>query len=161
MRRMPPLFSVTLLTIAMMTTAQAGPLADQLAGTWEMVSNTENYEDGSSYVWGPDAKGLLIITASGACSIQMAVGDRKTAEGNPALNPVGRYVGYFGNCAADDAAKTLTFNITRGTYPAWDGGAQVRKIGSISETGMTFTVAKPLPSAKGPMTPTVVWAKVK
>ena len=143
------------------TPAQAGQLLDQLAGIWELTSNTENYQDGTKYVWGPDAKGMLIIAATGTCSIQMAVGDRKPAEGNPALNPIGRYVGYFGTCDVDDAAKTLTFNITRATYPAWDGGKQVRKIDSISDSAMTFTVVTPIPSAKGPMTPTVVWAKMK
>jgi hypothetical protein len=74
---------------------------------------------------------------------------------------LGMPIGYFGSCAADDAAKMLTFAITRSTNPARDGSAQVRKIDSVSDSSMTFSAAKPLPSAKGPFMPVVVWSKVK
>lgn len=141
--------------------ARAGALADQLAGTWDLVSNTEAYADGSSYQWGPDAHGQLILQPNGTFSLQMGVGDRKPQPGNPALNPVGRYIAYFGTYTADDTAKTLTFKITRASFPAWDGTEQTRVVSEIGDAKMVYTVAKPIPTDKGPLTPTLVWSRVK
>ena len=140
--------------------AAAASLAEQLTGTWTLTSNTENYADGSSYQWGPDAKGMLIIGANGQFSLQIGVGERKPLEGNPALNPVGRYIGYFGAYTVDEGGKLLTFKIVRSTNPGWDGTEQSRIIKDIGDT-MTFVTVKPIPSAKGPFTPTVIWARVK
>ena len=140
--------------------AAAASLAEQLVGTWTLTSNTESYADGSSYQWGPDAKGTLILTPNGQFSLQMGVGERKPLEGNPALNPVGRYVAYFGAYAVDESGKVLTFKIVRSAFPGWDGTEQGRVIKDIGDT-MTYTTVKPIPSAKGPITPTVVWARMK
>ncbi len=54
--------------------AAAQTLKDQLVGSWTLVSNTEEYADGSKVVWGPDAKGSLMLDKNGQYSLQIGVG---------------------------------------------------------------------------------------
>lgn len=155
------LVAVTILGLAMASPAAAQSLKDQLVGSWNLVSNTETYEDGSKYVWGPDAKGSLIIEVNGQFSLMVAVGGRTSAKGNPAENPAGRVIGYFGSYTVTDADKTLAFQIERATFPGWDGTTQKRIVSAIGPDQMTFQSAAPILSGKGPFTPVVVWSRVK
>jgi hypothetical protein len=148
--------------IGAMTAApvHAAGLKDQLVGTWALVSNTEEYADGSKVLWGPDTKGSLIFSANGQYSLQIAVGERVPAKGNPAENPVGKFISYFGTYAASDADKTLSFRIVRASFPSWDGTEQKRL---IVETGdqLIYKAVTPIPSAKGPFVPVLIWQRVK
>lgn len=141
--------------------ASAASLAEQMIGTWELISNTENYSDGSTYKWDPDAKGQLILGVNGSFSLQIGVGARKPAEGNPALNPVGRYIGYFGSYTVNETDKTFVFRIVRASFPAWDGSEQKRVISEISDTTLTYKAEKPIPSPKGTFTPVLIWSRIK
>ena len=109
---------------------------------------------------GPDVKGSVIFTANGQFSLQIGVGGRAKTEGNPAENPAGKFISYFGAYTVSDADKIVTLQIVRSSYPGWDGGA-VKRIITIAGDQMTFKAAAPIPSAKGPFTPVVVWDRVK
>jgi Lipocalin-like domain len=140
--------------------ALADGLKDQLVGVWSAVSNTEEYADGTKTPWGPDVKGSLILEANGQFSLQIGVGGRAKVEGNPAEHPVGKYISYFGTYEVSDADKVLSLKVVMGSFPGWDGTVQKRVIVSVGDQ-MTFKGAAPIPSAKGPFTPVVVWDRVK
>lgn len=142
------------------SSAWADGLKDQVVGSWTIVSNTEDYADGSKSMWGPDIKGSLMMAANGQFSLQIGVGGRPVPQGNPAENPAGKYIAYFGTYAISDADKTLTFNIVRSSFPAWDGTQQKRIVTAAGDQ-LSFKAAAPIPSAKGPFVPTVVWDRVK
>lgn len=146
--------------LAMASTAQAQTLKDQLVGSWSAVSNTEEYADGAKTPWGPDVKGTLIIEANGQFALEIGVGDRAKPAGNPAENPVGKFIAYFGSYGVDEASKTISFKIVRSSFPGWDGTEQKRVVTEIGDQ-MTFKSAAPIPSGKGPFTPVVVWSRVK
>jgi Lipocalin-like domain len=140
--------------------AQAQTLKDQIVGTWSLVSNTEEYADGTKVQWGPDAKGSLIFNANGEYSLQIGIGGRAPAPGNPADNPVGKFIAYFGTYSTSDADKTIGLKIVRGSFPGWDGTEQKRV---VVETGdqMIYKAAAPIPSAKGPFVPVLVWKRIQ
>jgi hypothetical protein len=155
------LFAVTTLASGLLVqTAHAQGLKDQMVGSWTLVSNTEEYADGTKVVWGPDAKGSLILDASGQFSLQIGVGGRPSAKGNPADNPVGKFIAYFGAYSIGDADKSINLKIVSGSFPGWDGTEQKRL---VLETGdqMTYKAAAPIPSPKGPFVPVLVWKRVK
>ena len=139
--------------------ANAQTLNEQLAGTtWSLVSNTEEYTDGNRIVWTPDPKGLLIFDKTGAYSLQIGVADRPKVNGNPAENPTGRYIAYFGTYTAAD--RDITFKITRATFPNWDGTEQKRVVTAIGDQ-LIYKAAAPIPSAKGPFVPVLIWKREK
>jgi len=149
-----------LASIALAGVAQAQSLKDQLVGSWSAVSNTEVYADGTKTPWGPDVKGTLLFEVNGQFALEIGVGDRAKPAGNPAENPVGKFIAYFGSYGVDEASKTISFKIARSSYPGWDGSEQKRVVTEIGDQ-MTFISAAPIPSGKGPFTPTVVWSRVK
>jgi len=138
--------------------AEAQSLKDQLVGSWSLVSNTEEYADGKKEPWGPDAKGMLVFDKNGQFSLQIGVGDRPKGSGNPAENPAGKFIGYFGTYVTNDADKTLSFQIVRATFPSWDGTEQKRAVTSVGDQ-LIYKSAAPIPSGKGPFVPVLVWKR--
>jgi hypothetical protein len=140
--------------------ASAQSLKDQLLGSWSVVSNTEVYADGSKTPWGPDVKGSLIIEPNGQFALEIGVGGRPKPAGNPAENPTGKFISYFGTYSVDEPSKIISFKIVRSSFPGWDGTEQQRAITGSGDQ-MTFRSVAPIPSARGPFTPVVEWTRVK
>jgi hypothetical protein len=161
MRSTAFIFAAAIAASAAAIPVKAAGLRDQLIGAWSMVSNVETYQDGNSYTWGPDAKGMLIFEPNGQFSQQVGVGGREKVAGNPALNPKGRFIGYFGTYDVSDADKTVTLHIVRSSSPIWDDTDQKRLIVSITGDQYVTKTAIPIPSDKGPFTPTVTWQRMK
>jgi hypothetical protein len=151
---------IATVVLAMAGPATAQPLKDQLVGSWSTVSNTEEYADGNKTPWGPDVKGTLLFEANGQFALEIGVGERAKPAGNPAENPVGKFIAYFGSYDVDEASKTISFKIVRSSFPGWDGTEQKRVVTEIGDQ-MTFKSGAPIPSGKGPFTPVVVWSRVK
>jgi Lipocalin-like domain len=141
-------------------TSQAA-LKDQLTGTWSLVSNTEDYDNMEQVVWGPDVRGMLILDGDGHYSFQMGVGGRPPSVGNPAEDPKGKYIGYFGNYEVNEKTKTLIFKIDRSTSANFDGKEQLRAIVSLDDKNMTYKAVKSIPGKYGPFIPTLVWKRLK
>jgi len=141
--------------------ATAQSLKDQLIGTWAMESNVEEYADGKKVSWDPSLKGMAMYD-SGGRFIFMAteIGNRKKIEGNPALNPVGKMVSFFGTYSVNEDDKTLTHKIVGASSPLWDGTEQKRIVTKIDASAMVFKAAAPIGSALGPFVPVVSWKKM-
>src|SRR3954467_1201917 len=86
--------------------AAESSLKEQLVGSWSLVQNCEEFQDGKKNCspLGPNLKGLLMFDAN-SFSFQMIGGDRaKTADPR---TPVGPLVAYFGTYTTNDANKTV------------------------------------------------------
>lgn len=150
-----------LLLFATAMPAAAQSLKDQLVGTWNLISNTEEYTDGKKVAWGPDPKGIVMFDAANRFSLQIIVGGRAKASGNPAENPVGKVIAYFGTYTTNDAGKELVFQITGASFPNWDGTEQKRVVTGISGSELTYKAIAPIPSGAGPFVPVLVWSRAK
>lgn len=152
------LLSVTLLAAP---AARADALKDSIVGTWVLASVYEEHADGKKEPWGPGVKGLLMFDAGGSFSLQIMSADRPKTKGNPAENPVGRAIAYFGIYTASDADKTIAFEIARATFSNWDGTVQKRVVINITADALSFKAAEPIPSPTGPFTPFLEWTRAK
>lgn len=142
--------------------ASAQSMKDQIVGTWSVESNVEHYADGKSVSWGQTLKGLQIFDAGGRFVLMEAeVGSRSKADGNPALNPVGKMVSYFGTYAVNETEKTLTYQIVGASFPNWDGSEQKRVVATLDASKLVYKTAAPIPSPQGPFVPVVTWTKLK
>jgi hypothetical protein len=119
---------------------QQKSLKEQLVGAWTFVSQQYKFPDGrTSDIFGPNAKGILIVEASGRVAYvsmraslpKFASNDRLkgTTEENKAVVE-GSYA-YFGTYAVNEADRTFTVHVEGATFPNFEGADQIR----------TFTLA--------------------
>ena len=140
----------------------AGGMKDQLVGTWMVVSNVEDWDNGKKKMeWGPDLKGFLMLDAGGHYSFQMGVGDRPKSQGNPSDDPKGKYVGYIGSYSVDDDSKMLLLNVERCTSPNLEGGIQKRVIVSLNDSELVYKAAEPIKAGDHAIVPTLTFKKLR
>ena len=149
----------TVLSLLAVLPASAQSMKDKLVGTWSAVSNVEEYADGKKVAW-EGLQGTAMFDAGGRFSLMMAEGNRKRVEGNPAQNPVGRMISYFGTYTVNDADKTLTFRIVGASTPNWDGTEQKRVVSTLDASALVYKTSAPLPTPQGPLVPVVTWKKL-
>lgn len=150
-------------TVSVMATlpVSAQSMKDQIVGTWSMDSNVEEYTDGKKISWDPGAKGMLMFDSSGHFTQVLAeIGIRKKVEGNPAMNPVGKMIAYFGTYTVNEADKTVAYKIIGASFPGWDGIEQTRTV-SVDAAKLVSKPAAPFPSPQGPFTPVVTYSRMK
>src|SRR3954447_10858398 len=138
--------SVALLCFAF--SARAESLKEQLVGSWTLIQNCEEFQDGKKNCspLGPNLKGLLMFDAN-SFSFQMIGADRaKTADPR---TPIGPLVTYFGTYSTNDGDKTLTYHIERSTWPNFEGQDQTRLV-SIKGDEMSYKSKAPISSPQGP-----------
>jgi Lipocalin-like domain len=110
---------------------QAGStLKNQLVGTWMLVSNYTDREDGSKVdTFGPNPTGILMFDGNGHLSLQemrsglpkFASNNRQegTAEENKAV--VQGSICYFGTYSVNEVDHTLNFHLESCSFPNWNG----------------------------------------
>jgi hypothetical protein len=107
--------------------------AQDLVGTWQLVSNTNVRQDGSKVdIFGSSPKGLYVFTSNGHFAIinvrpdlaKFASNNRNegTAEENKAI--VQGSIALFGTYSVGD--KVLTLKVEGSTWPSWTGTDQKR-----------------------------------
>ena len=149
------------LSVLAAVSANAQSMKDQIVGTWSMDSNVEEYTDGKKISWDPSAKGMLMFDNGGHFTQVLAeIGIRKKVEGNPAMNPVGKMIAYFGTYIVNEADKTVTYKIIGASFPGWDGSDQTRSI-SLDASKLVSKPTAPIPSAQGPFLPVVTYSRMK
>jgi hypothetical protein len=108
-----------------------------LAGTWLLKAAQVIRPDGTRAIdsaYGSNAKGVLMIDASGQYSLQIfrpdrpkfVSGDKRRgtpAEYEGALLGISTHTGYI---KMDTVNKTLQFHIDYAAYPNWDNTSQIR-----------------------------------
>src|SRR6266571_6289599 len=102
MNRLSPIAtSIAVLCLGVTFPAQAQSLKEQLVGSWSIVRNCEEFQDGKKNCspFGDNMKGLLMFDAN-SFSFQMIGGDR--AKSPDPRTPVGPLVAYFGTYSVSD-----------------------------------------------------------
>jgi hypothetical protein len=118
---------------AMLPTVAQAQTAQDLVGTWQLVSNTNVRQDGTKVdIFGTSPKGLYVFTNNGHFAIinvrpdlpKFASNNRN--EGTPDENKsiVQGSIALFGTYSVGD--KVLTLKVEGSTWPSWTGTDQKR-----------------------------------
>ena len=115
--------------------AGAEGMRDKVVGTWGLVSLTVHQGDKDVDLFGPNARGIQIMTADGHFanvitreSLPLYAGSNRmtgTAEEYTAIGKGSNAL--YGTYDVDEATGIVTFNVEVSTFPNWDGAKQRRK----------------------------------
>ena len=140
--------------------AQPKSLKDQVLGSWNVVSISEDYGGGkvNQYPFGQNLKGAYDFDPNGRVMF-MAIGDDLPPD--PARKPqvsARMAVAWFGTYTVNDAANTVTFTAERATIPAFDGHPRTA---SVTVNGDQMIVkSSPVKGPQGTFIPTLVCNRV-
>ena len=164
------LTAITALWLALLppaAVAQQNTLKDQLVGTWAFVSGVETHKDGTKTtdLWGPNPRGLFILTSNGRFSFMISRSDLpKFASNNSEQGTPDEYkavmqgiIAYIGTWSVDEASKILTTNNEAGSFPNFVGRSQKRNITSLTEDELKYTN----PTTSNGAVVEGVWKRVK
>ena len=133
--------ALSALLLALMNTATAQNLQNQLIGTWDFVVAQVRAPDGKiSFPFGEAPKGMLVFTPDGRFMQIHVAGDVPKIASNNRLTGtpleyaeiMRRSLSVFGTYTVDDAKKTVTYHIVSSTFPNWQGEAQTRTIDKLT-----------------------------
>jgi hypothetical protein len=140
-------------------------LKDQLVGTWRIVSNYNERQDGNKFEpFGPNPTGILIFEPNGLISLQILssrlpkLASNNRQEGTPEENKaiVQGTLCFFGTYSVNEAEHTLNLHIESSSFPNWNGTDQKR---FLTLTGDELKWTNPTPASGG--TAYVVWKRAK
>src|SRR5712691_2177065 len=129
------------LALALVNTAAAQNLQNQLIGTWDFVVAEVKAPDGNkSFPFGESPKGILIFTPDGRFAQihvasdlpKIASNNRLTGTPEEYADIMRRSLSVFGTYTVDEAKKTVTYHIVSASYPNWQGEAQTRTIDRLT-----------------------------
>lgn len=153
---------VVICGVVLSGTASSQPksLKEQLFGSWNVVSISEDYGGGkiNKDPFGQNMKGAYDFDPNGRVMF-MAIGDDLPPD--PARKPqmsARMAVAWFGTYSVNDAANTVTFTAERATIPAFDGHPRTATV-TVNGDGMTIK-ASPVKGPQGTFTPTLICKKV-
>jgi hypothetical protein len=122
--------SIVALEVCMLSAAAAAQAkAVNLARTWTLVAADKILPDGKEVPdYGTDPKGIAVFTADGHYVVEIFRGDRtKFASGDRAKGTADEYKDavlstscHFGTYAVDAEKGTISFHVTRASFPNWD-----------------------------------------
>jgi hypothetical protein len=162
----PLILAVLIASVGSTTLAPSGALgqsADQLVGTWTVVSNENTCPDGTRVqTFGPNPKGILTFDSAGRYALQICSAERpkfasnNRLQGTPDENKsaVHGCNPHWGRYSVADGA--IVFKIEHAMFPNWEGVEQKRPC-SISGDELTYKV----PAASAGGTAELVWKRAK
>lgn len=144
---------------------KASPLAHQILGNWTLVSAVNDQDGKKTDVFGPNPRGLMILTPDGRYSMIMMRADlpkfasnnrvKGTVEENQAV--VQGSAAYFGRYTVErDKEQTVILHIEGSTFPNWIGQDQ-KRIMTVVGDELKLTV----PTAPIGGTNTLIWKRAK
>jgi len=150
--------------------ANAQPsLKQQLVGTWRLGSIINVRADGTKYeLFGPSAKGILMLDADGFYSLQIMRGDwlpfgRTRMEGTPEENKniVQSMISHFGTYRMDDKKRTIEFHIRGSSYPNWEKSVQQRSFVLLADDLSWTDPVPPTGPQSSDLRSDLVWHRAK
>ena len=161
-----------LVTIAAMAISLAVPTfaqqANDLVGTWTLVSITLEKDGKKTDFYGPNPQGQLIYDATGHFSVIITRSDLPkfasdnrvagTPEENKAI--VQGSLASFGTYSVNETDKTYTQHVESCTFPNWNGTDQKYSFDISGDELSIQVVSGPLTSI-GTGTAYVVWKRAK
>jgi hypothetical protein len=165
-RAAAPAALATALALALVSAparAQQSVTAQQLVGTWSLVSNVATAADGTkSHPFGEKPAGMMVFDSGGRYSIQVCrPGRPKFASDNRQKGTPGEYEAsvhgcnpHWGRYSVADSA--ITFSIEHAMFPNWEGVQQKRPATLVGDE-LKYVV--PVGSTGG--TNEVVWRRAR
>jgi hypothetical protein len=141
-------------------------LEQELVGTWLLVSNYVEREDGTRLqTFGTDPKGMAVYDASGRFSYMImgnirkkfTAGNRMEGTDEENRSVVQGSMSFFGTYAVDEATKTVTWSIERASFPNWDGTSRKISIDIVGDR--LHQVAAPIHATGGAYVPHLEWMR--
>ncbi len=139
------------------------PRADELVGTWTLVSWTQRRGDVVGEPMGRAPVGALVYTADGSVAVsimrrdrpRMVSGDFVSADAAEKAAAFESYLGYFGRYEMQGA--DVVHHISSASFPNWVGDSQRRT--PRLEDGLLSLEAAPRVVGGITVTATLVWRK--
>ena len=129
------------LSLALINSATAQSLRNQMVGTWDFVVAEVKAPDGKkSYPFGETPKGMLIFTSDGRFAQihvasdlpKIASNNRLTGTPEEYADIMRRSISAFGTYTVDEQKKTVTYHIVSASFPNWQGESQTRTIDKLT-----------------------------
>jgi hypothetical protein len=144
--------------------AAVAQTANDVVGTWTIVSAVNEQDGRKSDIFGPNPKGALVFDSDGRYALVVLRSDlpkfasNNRATGTPDENRavVQGSIAHFGTYAVSDAGKTLVFRVVSSTFPNWNGAEQKRPL-TLARDELRYTV----PAASAGGSAELVWARAK
>jgi len=166
------LLFISILAVGMMAGAsdvraqEKGTLAQQIQGSWTLVSIVNEQSGKKTEVFGPNPRGTMFLTADGRFAMILMnaslpkfasnIRTKGTAEENKAV--VQGSIAYFGSYkVTNEKENKVNLRIEGSTFPNWDGQEQERSM-TVIEDEMMYTNPTP---ALGGGTNYIVWKRIK
>jgi hypothetical protein len=145
--------------LASNATAQQPSLAQQLIGTWSVVSVADVYDNGNKVEdWGAKVGGAASFDGNGHFTYMLIGSDLDKPSGSPRVSS--RFVvAYYGKYTVDEANKTITYSAERSTYPGFDGGT--RQASVILDGDQMTQNSRLIGTPRGGFVPQVVFKRAK
>lgn len=139
--------------------------ANDVVGTWTLVSSITELDGKKTDQFGPGAKGMMSLDAGGRFMLTIIGADlpkfasNNRATGTPEENKVvvSKSIALFGIYSINLADKTLTLKIETATFPNWNATEQKRSLITVSGDELKYATAR----ASGGGTATVTWKRAK
>jgi hypothetical protein len=120
--------------------------AQDLVGTWTLVSATIQSGDTKMDAFGPDPSGTLMFGSDGHYALIFLRRDLPKLASNVRLSQTvdesrsiaKGSIAHFGTYSVDETGKFLVFRIESSTFPNWTGAEQRRPF-SLSGDELTYT----------------------
>jgi hypothetical protein len=162
---MPSKSIFTAIVGVMLSTSVWAQTADDLRGTWTLVSSVTEKDGAKTDQFGSDAKGMMSLDADGHFMLTIIGPDlpkfasNNRAAGTPEENKavMSRSVAMIGTYLVNPADKTLTFRVESATFPNWNGTEQKRSIVTATKSELKYIS----PTASSGGVGTVTWRRAK
>src|SRR5215212_10616132 len=120
--------------------------AQDLVGTWTLVSATIQSGDAKMDAFGPDPSGTLMFGSDGHYALIFLRRDLPKIASNIRLSQTvdesrsiaKGSIAHFGTYRVDETGKVLVFRVESSTFPNWTGAEQRRPF-SLSGDELTYT----------------------
>jgi hypothetical protein len=120
--------------------------AQDLVGTWTLVSATIQSGNVKMDVFGPDPRGTLMFGRDGRYALifvrhdlpKLASDNRLSQTVEESRGIAKGSIAHFGTYSVDETGKILVFRIESSTFPNWTGAEQRRPF-SLSGEELTYT----------------------
>jgi hypothetical protein len=159
--RLPAVCVTSTLLGLILSNAALAQHAQDIVGTYALVSVSNVRGDSKTEPYGPDPKGILRLDESGRyVAVLMRLGLPKFASNNRTTGTAEEYkavaLGSFIHLGTYTVADGhIIFRLENSSYPNWDGETQKRKL-TVTESELKYEVSSTIGG-----TSTVVWKRIR
>jgi hypothetical protein len=154
---------VTATAGVMLSASVCAQTADDLRGTWTLVSSVTETAGTKTDQFGSDPKGMMSLNPDGHFMLTIIgpnlpkFASNNRATGTPEENKavMSSSIAMIGTYLVNPADRTLTFRVESATFPNWNGTEQKRSIMTASKGELKYIT----PTASSGGVGTVTWKR--